>query len=422
MIETGKLSEFNEARCRNISLCNDAEIVAILKKDSKRFPNIYLLLTETTRFYTEKFSDLQKYIKREKRLIIFETPSRVSMTHEYTIEEIKNTSQSFHFLFNTRERLSWLKIFLEEKRVSIASRAKVVSLLAEKLDAELVDFATVLHISPKFAAIRLYEASDGKPCFVEFNHKEYKGQQSLLLSVTFFDSIRNKVSHYRKRWWSLLQEKQISYNYSTISEGANAWIYFKSPANFVLSISHNAKEGEYEISPSSDDEIKSLVLTPNGNRLSIDLNISIDVPTALKRWYNVMLYLACGGVLCGAVLLTLILCTSISDKMIEAFNNCSYTIIAALIATRGWLMSEEQVMKKISNSYAYMICSLITLIMMLSYVSHTRLEETNKSLNSLLYNRYDNYVIFIDSVLYNDDYVNIRYDNVLNDTVNIINN
>lgn len=32
---------------------------------------------------------------------------------------------------------------------------------------------------------RLYEASDGKPCFIEFNQKENKGQQSLLISVTF---------------------------------------------------------------------------------------------------------------------------------------------------------------------------------------------------------------------------------------------
>lgn len=93
------------------------------------FSQYLFLLTETTKFYTEKFPDLQKYIKREKRLVVFETPSRVTMTHEYTIEGMNNQSQSFHFLFNTRERLSWLKIFLEDKRVSIASRAKVISLL-----------------------------------------------------------------------------------------------------------------------------------------------------------------------------------------------------------------------------------------------------------------------------------------------------
>lgn len=370
MIETGNLAEFNNARQRDISSCNDAEIVAILSKNSNRFPNIYSLLTDTTNFYSKKFSDLQKNIKREKRLVVFETPSRVSMTHEYTIEEADKLSQGFHFLFNTRERLSWLKIFLEGKRVSIASRTKVITLLTRKLGVELDDFARILNTSPNEAAIRLYDASDGKPCFIEYNHKEYKGQQSLLLSISFFDSIRNKVPHYKKKLLSPLQEKQIFYNYSTISGSANAWVYFKSPSNFVISTSHNAKYGEYETSPSNDDEIKSLVLTPKGENLSVNFKISINVPNALKRWYNTMLYLACFGVLGGIVLACSILLVPISENIIEAFNNCSYALIAALIATRGWLMSEEQVMKKISNLYTYIICILIFLIMIISLESH----------------------------------------------------
>ena len=415
MIETGNLSEFNEIRKRDISSCNDTEIVAILSEKKNSFPNIYFLLTETTKFYTENFSDLQKYIKREKRLVVFETPSRVSMTHEYTIEGAGNISQGFYFLFNTRERLSWLKIFLEEKRVSIASRAKVVSLLMKKLDTELGNFAAVLHISPIDAAMRLYEASDGKPCFIEFNNKEYKGQQSLLLSITFFDSIRNKILHRRERWWSPLQEKQISYNYSTISGTANAWVYFKSPANFVLSVSNNATDGQYEASPSNDDEITSLVLTPKGEKLSIDFKISINVPNALNVWYNVMLYLAYLGVLWGLVLVGNILCGSIQDKMIETFNNCSYAIIAALIATRGWLMSEEQVMKKISNLYTFIICILIVIIMALSFVQYQRSDNVIDQQNTTFENRNNDYLISSDSVVY-DIHNNVK--SATNDTLN----
>lgn len=415
MIETGNLSEFNEIRKCDISSCNDTEIVAILSEKKNSFPNIYFLLTETTKFYTENFSDLQKYIKREKRLVVFETPSRVSMTHEYTIEGAGNISQGFYFLFNTRERLSWLKIFLEEKRVSIASRAKVVSLLMKKLDTELGNFAAVLHISPIDAAMRLYEASDGKPCFIEFNNKEYKGQQSLLLSITFFDSIRNKILHRRERWWSPLQEKQISYNYSTISGTANAWVYFKAPANFVLSVSNNATDGQYEASPSNDDEITSLVLTPKGEKLSIDFKISINVPNALNVWYNVMLYLAYLGVLWGLVLVGNILCGSIQGKMIETFNNCSYAIIAALIATRGWLMSEEQVMKKISNLYTFIICILIVIIMALSFVQYQRSDNVIDQQNTTFEKRNNDYLISSDSVVY-DIHNNVK--SATNDTLN----
>lgn len=415
MIEIGKLSEFNMARSRDISECNDTEIVTVLSENRQCFPNIYFLLTETTKFYTEKFPDLQKYIKREKRLVVFETPSRVTIHNEYTIEGMNNQSQSFHFLFNTRERLSWLKIFLEDKRVSIASRAKVISLLKKKLDFELENLAELLHISKDDIAIRLYEASDGKPCFIEFNHKEYKGQQSLLLSITFFDSIRNKTSQYKKRWWSPLQEKLINYNYSTISGNANAWIYFKSPSNFVLSASHNAIEGQYEASPSNDDEITSLVLTPKGEKLSIDFDISINVPQALKVWYNIMLYLAYAGILWGLVLIV-ILYGSITDNMIETFNNCSFAIIAALIATRGWLMAEEQVMKKISNYYTFIICILITLIMTLSFMYHAKLENTSKLIQD---NRNNELSIPIDSVV-NDIHNNINAK--VNDTLNNIGN
>lgn len=417
MIETGNLSDFNNARLRDISLCNDTEIVAILSENITQFPNIYSLLTETTKFYTENFSDLQKYIKREKRLIVFETPSRVSMTHEYTIEGAGNIPQGFHFLFNTRERLSWLKIFLEDKRVSIASQAKVVSLLINKLGAELDFFAKLLNSSKENVALRLYEASDGKPCFVEFNQKEYKGQQSLLLSITFFDSIRNKVSHCRKRWWSPLQEKQISYSYNTISGTANAWVYFKSPANFVLSVSNNATNGQYEAAPSNDDEITSLVLTPKGEKLSIDFKISINVPNALNVWYNVMLYLAYSGVLWGLILVSNALWGSIHNKTIETFNNCSYAIIAALIATRGWLMSEEQVMKKISNCYTYIICILITLIMVLSFVPQTTSKNTSEPLNTILENKNNEHFISLDSVGYNI-HNNKKSKSNTNDTLN----
>ena len=163
MIEKGNLSEFNKANIRDISECKDPEITAILSDNNNLFPQICLLLTETTRFYTENFSDLQKHIKREKRLVVFETPSRVSMTHEYTIEGANDLSQGFHFLFNTRERLSWLKIFLEDRRVSIASRAKVVSLLSKQLGEELEKLASLHNRTKDELAFNLYDISDGKP-------------------------------------------------------------------------------------------------------------------------------------------------------------------------------------------------------------------------------------------------------------------
>lgn len=75
MIETGNLSNFNIARKRDLSECEDVEIVRVVQNNLSSFSSINLLLTETTRFYTENFYELQQVIKREKRLVVFETPS-----------------------------------------------------------------------------------------------------------------------------------------------------------------------------------------------------------------------------------------------------------------------------------------------------------------------------------------------------------
>lgn len=163
----------------------------------------------------------------------------------------------------------------------------------------------------------------------------------------------------------------------------------------------------------------SLPLVASAHRfyagLSIDFDISINVPQALKVWYNIMLYLAYAGILWGLVLIV-ILYGSITDNMIETFNNCSFAIIAALIATRGWLMAEEQVMKKISNYYTFIICILITLIMTLSFMYHAKLENTSKLIQD---NRNNELSIPIDSVV-NDIHNNINAK--VNDTLNNIGN
>lgn len=370
MIEKGNLSSFNLARLRDIHDCVDDQIVSIVSNSRDSFPLVYMLLTETTTFYTLNFSELHRRIKREKRLVVFETPSRVQMTHEYTIEDSGNLENGFHFLFNATERLSWLKIFLEEKRISIASKEIVVSKLVEKLGEELDRLAFIVREDKIAIANRLYNVSDGKPCFVEFNKAEHDGQQSLLLSISFFDSIQNKQRYEWKRWLSPLQEKLLTYNYTTLSGNATAWIYFKAPANFVLKVNNDAEERYVEHSKSNDDEITSIVLKPSGQSLSVNFNISVNVPDALSWWYNGMLYVA----IITAVVCMRYIVLPTDEAITSVLNNVSLAVIAALIATRGWLMSEEQVMKKMSVWYTILVSVLLFLVFGISvrsnYVKH----------------------------------------------------
>lgn len=378
MIEAGNLSDFNLIRKRELSECNDTGIKDAVIGKADSFPLIYFLLTETTRFYTEQFAELQSHIMREKRLMVFETPSRVLMTHEYTIEDIGNLKNGFYFLFNVTERLSWLKILIEGNRVSIASKQKIIAYLKNKLGNELVELSNLLNSDVEATAYRLYEASDGKPCFVEFNQKENKGQQSILLSVTFFDSIRNKVLKKGTNILSPLREKSIAYKYNTLSNKASAWIYFKAPSNFVLSINYGDIPAHLiEASPSNDEEITSLVLKPNGETLSIVFDILVNVPPALKWWYNGLLYLSYTLCLICFIALLTSLFSTLPAEVINTLHNCVYAVVAALIATRGWLMSEEQVMKIISKCYTVLVCLLLAMAIVISitnYLGHKKNE------------------------------------------------
>lgn len=58
----------------------------------------------------------------------------------------------------------------------------------------------------------------------------------------------------------------------------------------------------------------------------------------------------------------------LASKFADTFINSVYAIIAALIATRGWLMSEEQVMKKMSNWYTWLILIMIGVVLSMSIV------------------------------------------------------
>lgn len=67
----------------------------------------------------------------------------------------------------------------------------------------------------------------------------------------------------------------------------------------------------------------------------------------------------------------------------NTLSNSVYTVVAALIATRGWLMSEEQVMKKISNYYTVLVWLLLALVIAISITCHVGHEE-KKNLTNII--------------------------------------
>ena len=108
MIEYGHFGDFNDKRRRSVPFRKLKEALpedlpnSFWNHFSTDYPLISLLLSETTRFYEEVFSELISHVAREKRQLVFETPNRVELTNEYELENLEDLADGDYFLFNTR--------------------------------------------------------------------------------------------------------------------------------------------------------------------------------------------------------------------------------------------------------------------------------------------------------------------------------
>ena len=107
-------------------LNGDLEYESDAQIDKVNTPKIYLFLTDVDSFYKKYCKSLDVFKLREKRLLEFETPNRVLITHEYDVEVEKDFDYSvYYYLFNPTKRLSWLKIAQDGKRLPIAKEKDV---------------------------------------------------------------------------------------------------------------------------------------------------------------------------------------------------------------------------------------------------------------------------------------------------------
>ena len=143
----------------------------------------------------------------------FETPNRVLLTNEYELENTEALKNGEYYLFNTRDRLSWLTIFTDDKQVAVVSRKRVMELLQNCLKTELGRLASQIKKSQEDLVEYLYEKSDGKPCFISCNSNVKS------IRVSYFDSVlseKNEKKYKGNIWLEPIQEKCITYNPSLI--------------------------------------------------------------------------------------------------------------------------------------------------------------------------------------------------------------
>lgn len=179
-------------------------------------------------------------------------------------------------------------------------------------------------------------------------------------------------------------ERKIKYDYLPL-KGKSSWLYIKAPTNFNISIDKKNIEAQevnidYANSGNIDADPGKLSLTILNEESSISLernvvslNFSITVPPPLKVWFLSIYYIA--------IAILIMLCITVGNEIwlyfwtpifniespiILLFENKNFGaiimgMVAAVITTRSWLISEET----ITRYYSIYLTGIMVLIVIL---------------------------------------------------------
>lgn len=361
----------------------------IVKKETHSF--LYDFLFVPNHFYRANFNALEKCKIREKRLIEFETPNRAKITHEYDIRTESNIIyDDYNYLFNPRNRLSWLKIKQEGIRILVADNDTIKRKVALKLDADLQKLIPEKENRNLFFDY-IWENQIGYPCFVKV---ENIGRENFLIEAEYYDSIKeDKVNIKKGNIFSPFEERNISYEYYPLKK-SSSWLYIRAPKNFNLTFDNKKIDYNKDVNKvecyndekdenNSDPDIKTLTIInlkeTEERDYIVRLNIGIRIPISLKVWFQSIYYISSAIVLLSFLNLINRIYLRFCDPIFgndffgdivknENFNAVVIALFAGIIATRGWMISEETILKKYSEYLTVIMLALIIIPILLCLI------------------------------------------------------
>lgn len=310
-------------------------------------------------FYKTYFDDFTRKVVREKKILEFENPNRMKVTYEFDVKELgKTTSPLFVFLPDTRK--NWMKVMWENKRLSISSSESISESIFAKVEDDLKKLCSNHGFKDSVNDLWKKEIWPNHiPCFVDGTFIK-EASESGQLVVEFYDSFE-KFDPVGKRNF-LFDERRYEYDYH-LESGSSHWIYVKAPEKFQVEVK-TADAGVKEI-PGNDPEIKAYRITSDKKKDKVRFTIDIKVPVTLKWWYGIIVSLSVIYLL--AFLLLAIGFVVQKKALSPAFAQVGISLVAAIIATRGWIMNDETVLKRVSITMTILaILILVLLVIMYS--------------------------------------------------------
>lgn len=304
-------------------------------------------------FYKKYFNHFSVHVIREKKILVFENPNRMKVTYEFDVQGIKKTKDPlFVFLPNTRK--NWLKIMWEGRRLSVSSAEEVKNAVRKvvKSDLEAVNQALGEESEDVLWNKKIWGSEERLPCFINGELLEGDGQ----LVVEFYDSFENF-----KETCGLFGERSYTYDYA-LEAGRSHWIYVKAPEKFQIALTAN--DIRANVIKGNDPEIKAYRIFHDKENIPVKFQIDVKVPQTLKCWYRAIVFLSAAFIVVFAWLgFSLIRKNAL--PLTPAFAQVGISLVAAIIATRGWIMNDETVLKRVSNTMTFLAIFILLLLVVI---------------------------------------------------------
>ena len=319
-----------------------------------------LFVEDEKAFYQKYCDELSGRIIREKRILEFETPNRVKVTYEYDVEAPQNDlcEKEIVFLFLPDKRKSWLKIFIDGKRLAIPSSSEIRDSLFAIVKNDVENLKTTIESDNNSEEIwaEIWEDKKPIPCFI-FSESLPKGFNSGIVEIVFYDFLDIDDSK-KNCFCCLFDEKHYCYSFPLVAQG-NSWLYVKAPNRFDINVDYDASF--IEKNEDIDPEISSYTIKRRDKEEVF--KITVKVPQTLRLWYVSLVYLGVFFILCfcGAFVSALLKGLTIREFS-PVYAQVGISIIAAVIATRGWLMNEETVLKRVSKWLTWIVIIIVFLL------------------------------------------------------------
>lgn len=322
-------------------------ILKSIKEMSQDSP-LRLFVEDELAFYQKYFNHFTSSVIREKKILEFENPNRMRVTYEFDVQKLeKKETPLFIFLPDTRK--NWMKIQWEGKRLSVCAAEDVKQAVRKVLEKDLDWMSGEMgEDDDVFWERKIWGGRQQLPSFVNGSQIEGDGQ----LVVEYYDSFADY-----KTQGCLFAERKYTYNY-LLEAGKSHWLYVKAPAKFQIDL--NTVDGRANVIKGNDPEIKAYRIHHSREDNPVLFSIEVKVPSTLKWWYRMIVVLAAAYVVSFGVIGSKLICAN--RDITPVFAQVGISLVAAIIATRGWIMNDETVLKRVSNIMTVLAIMILVLL------------------------------------------------------------